>query len=109
MQVEVLYFDGCPSYRATEKTLREVLAEEAIEARVELVLVNTDEDARRLHFPGSPTIRADGEDLFPLPERAEYALGCRMYLVHEGLQGSPTVEMLRKALKKEELPFHALG
>ena len=98
MKVEVLYFDLCPTYVAAENTLREVLGREGIGAEVELVAVNTDEEAQRLRFPGSPTIRADGEDLFPVPERAEYALGCRMYATPEGLKGSPTAGMLREAL-----------
>jgi hypothetical protein len=42
-----------------------VLAEEGLEADIELVAVNSDEEARRLRFPGSPTIRVDGRDLFP--------------------------------------------
>jgi len=98
MQVELLYFDGCPTYREAEKTLRGVLAHEDVETEVELVAVNTDEEAQRLRFPGSPTIRVDGEDLFPVPDRTEYALGCRMYTTPEGLRGSPTTEMLREAL-----------
>jgi hypothetical protein len=65
MRVEVLYFDGCPTYRVAEKTLRGVLAQEDVEAEVELVAVNSDEEVQRLRFPGSPTIRVDGEDLFP--------------------------------------------
>jgi hypothetical protein len=80
--------------------LRGVLAREQVEADLELVAVNTDEEAQRLRFPGSPTIRVDGEDLFPVPERAGYALGCRMYTTPEGLRGSPTTEMLREALAK---------
>jgi hypothetical protein len=98
MRVEVLYFDGCPTYRAAEETLRRVLAQEGAEAEVELVAVDTDEEAQRLRFPGSPTIRVDGEDLFPVPDRAGYALGCRMYATPEGLKGSPTAEMLKEAL-----------
>ena len=98
MRVEVLYFDGCPTYLETERTLREVLAEEGIEAEVELVAVNTDEEARRLRFPGSPTIRVDGRDQFPVPERVGYALGCRVYATPEGLRGSPTAGMLEEAL-----------
>ena len=98
MRVEVLYFDGCPTYLETERTLRGVLAEEGIEAEVELVAVNTDEEARRLRFPGSPTIRVDGRDPFPVPERAGYALGCRVYATPEGLRGSPTAGMLEEAL-----------
>ena len=98
MRVEVLYFDGCPTYLETERTLREVLAEEGIEAEVELVALNTDEEARRLRFPGSPTIRVDGRDAFPVPERAGYALGCRVYATPKGLRGSPTAGMLEEAL-----------
>jgi len=103
MRVEVLYFDGCPTYLEAEKTLRTVLAQEAAEAVVELVAVNTDEEAQRLRFPGSPTIRVDGEDLFPVPDRAGYALGCRMYATPEGMRGSPTAEMVRASLAERNL------
>jgi hypothetical protein len=103
MQMEILYFDGCPTYRTAEETLRGVLAREEVEADVSLVAVNTDEEARRLRYPGSPTIRVDGEDLFPVPDRTEYALGCRMYATAEGLKGSPTAMMLRAALAERNL------
>jgi hypothetical protein len=98
MKVEILYFEGCPTYPQAEETLRKVLAEESIEVRVELVAVNTEEEAQELRFPGSPTIRVDGEDLFPVPDRSQYALGCRMYATPEGLRGSPTAEMMHEAL-----------
>jgi hypothetical protein len=78
--------------------LRGVLAQVDAETEVVLMAVNTDEEARRLRFPGSPTIRVDGRDLFPVPDRAEYALGCRMYATPEGLKGSPTAEMIEEAL-----------
>jgi hypothetical protein len=100
IKLEILYFDGCPSYRAAEEILRGVLAEQGIGAEAELVAVNTDEEANRLRFPGGPTIRTDGEDLFHVPDRAGYALGCRMYATPEGLKGSPTAEMLKEALAK---------
>ncbi len=101
MKVEVLYFDECPTYLEAETTLREVLDEEGIGAGVELVAVNTDEEAQRLRFPGSPTIRVDGRDLFPEPEREDWRLGCRVYATPEGLKGSPTTEMLKDALTTE--------
>ena len=100
MKVEVLYFDLCPTYVAAENTLREVLGREGIGAEVELVAVNTDEEAQRLRFPGSPTIRVDGRDLFPAPEREDWRLGCRVYATPEGLRGSPTAKMLKDALTK---------
>jgi hypothetical protein len=98
MKVEVLYFDGCPTYEAAEKTLRDVFADKGLEADVELVAVNTDEEARRLRFPGSPTIRVAGKDLFPTEEREDWRLGCRIYATPQGLKGSPTAEMLKEAL-----------
>jgi hypothetical protein len=101
MEVEVLYFDGCPTYETASKTLRQVLAEEGLDAEVNLVPVNTNEEARRLEFPGSPTIRVGGKDLFPVSEREDWQLGCRVYATPEGLIGSPTTEMLREALAKE--------
>jgi hypothetical protein len=100
MKIEILHFDGCPTYRPTENTLRQVLAEEGVEAEVELVVVNSDEEARRLRFPGSPSIRVDGRDLFPTPEREDWRLVCRVYATPEGLMGSPTAHMLKAAILK---------
>jgi|ERR671921_254857 hypothetical protein len=98
MKVEVLYFEGCPTYKTATKILQSVLAEERIAAEVELVAVNSDEEAQLLRFPGSPTVRVDGRDLLPAPEREDWRLGCRIYATPEGLRGSPTTEMLREAL-----------
>jgi hypothetical protein len=100
MNVEILYFDGCPTYEATERMVREVLAEQDIEAKVRLVAVNTDEEADLLRFPGSPTIRVNGRDISPegAKEREHWRLGCRVYATPEGLGGAPTAEMLREVL-----------
>jgi hypothetical protein len=68
MRMEIAHFDGCPIYLAAEKTLREVLEEQGIAAEVELVAVNTDGETQELHFAGSPTIRVDSEDIFPVAE-----------------------------------------
>jgi hypothetical protein len=84
-----------------------VLAEEGLEAEVELVAVNSDVEARRLRFPGSPTIRVDGRDLFPTPEREDWRLVCRVYATPEGLMGSPTARISKRRFSKEgseELP-----
>jgi hypothetical protein len=45
---------------------------------------------------GSPSIRVNGEDLFPV-DHENYALGCRVYQTPDGLRGWPTVEMLEEA------------
>jgi hypothetical protein len=101
VKIEILYFDGCPTYRVAEETLREVLDKQDAEADVELVAVHSDEEAQKVRFPGSPTLRVDGRDLFPAGEREDWRLGCRVYATPEGLKGSPTTEMLREALMRE--------
>jgi hypothetical protein len=102
MKVEILYFDGCPAYLAAEKVVRGVLEERGMHAEVELVAVNTDEEAHRYRFPGSPTLRVEGRDLFPTGEREDWRLGCRVYATPEGLKGYPTAEMLWAALSAKE-------
>jgi hypothetical protein len=103
MKLEVLYFGGCPSHVTAEKTLREVLEGLGLDTKVETVAVETDEEAGRLRFPGSPTIRIDGDDLFPssgAAEREDWRLGCRVYATPEGFRGSPTAAMIEDALTK---------
>ena len=92
MRVEVLYFDGCPTYVSATRNVSEVLSELGMEAEVEMVAVNSDEDAKRLRFPGSPTIRVDGRDLFPVPERGIWALVAGSEPPRTPFSGSPTSE-----------------
>ncbi len=101
-KVELLYFDGCPGYRKAEQSLKEALSREGIRVEVELVAVNTDEEAKALKFPGSPTIRLSGRDLFPssTAERDNWRLGCRVYATPEGLKDHPTGEMIQAALRR---------
>jgi hypothetical protein len=65
-----------------------------------LVAVDTNGEAERLRFPGSPTIRVEGEDIFPSEgtEWEDWRLGCRLYATREGIRGDPTAEMIRDAI-----------
>ena len=101
MKVALLYFDGCPTYEPAQQALKQALLEENIEAQVQLIAVNTNEEARRIQFPGSPTVRVNGRDLFPATEHESWGLGCRMYATPEGLRGTPTVAKLREALPRQ--------
>jgi hypothetical protein len=87
-KVALLYFDGCPGYRKAEQSLKNALSREGIRSEVELVAVNTDEEAEALEFSGSPTIRVNGRDLFPSSagERDVWRLGCRVYVTPDGLK-----------------------
>jgi hypothetical protein len=101
MTVELLWWEGCPSYPETLTDLQRVLSEEGIEAEVRRVEIESDEQARREQFPGSPTIRVDGEDIFPPEESEPYSLTCRVYQLRDGrISPTPDPEDLREALRR---------
>ena len=93
----MLYFEDCPSWLDALELLDRLLRKHSIHADVQRVRVETDEEAKAARFVGSPTIRIDGEDLFPV-DHENFALGCRIYQTPEGMHGWPTVEMLEYAL-----------
>ena len=97
MKIELLYFDGCPSWQTGLKNLKSSLQLERIQAEVNLVNVQDEADAIRLEFLGSPSIRVNGVELWT-EERETFALSCRVYPTPEGIRGWPTVEMLREKL-----------
>jgi len=100
--IEVLYFDGCPSYEHAVALVRKPLAAERITAPIQLIRVDTDVDAQHYGFYGSPTIRVNGEDIAPLPAGATPHLACRVYRTPDGqLAPVPAYETLVAALQGE--------
>jgi hypothetical protein len=90
MKVELLWWEGCPSTPQALEDLKEALGAEGLDpGAVELVEVESDEQAERESFPGSPTIRLDGEDVVPVGERDPVGLTCRVYRLRDG-RPSPT-------------------
>jgi hypothetical protein len=80
--------------------LHQVMAEEGVQAAVDIVKVETEEQAERLRFFGSPTIRIDGHDIDPPPEDVNYALTCRAYRLEDGrISPLPPLAMIRRALQ----------
>ena len=100
VKIELLYWDGCPSHPEALSLLHEVLAEVGVTSSVEQIEVVTDEDAVRLSFPGSPTIRIDGRDVDPEGAAARPALTCRIYRGHDGkVSPIPSRAQLQEALR----------
>jgi len=99
MKIELLYFDGCPSWKNGLKNLETALQEEGLPTSVEMVGVTDDNDAARLKFLGSSHFRVDGQDLWP-EEREIYSLSCSVYPTSKGVKGFPTIAMLREQLKQ---------
>jgi hypothetical protein len=99
LRIELLYWRGCPSYPEAQELLADVLTERGIEERVALYEVTSQEEAERLRFPGSPTIRIDGRDVDPAGADARAALACRIYRLPDGRPSPvPSREQLEAAL-----------
>ena len=100
MNIQFLYFDGCPSHESALARLRQVMAEEGVRVEIEIIEMETDEQAAEWHFTGSPTILIDGIDIDPPPFDAQSALTCRVYVWEDGRYSPlPSPEMIRKALQ----------
>ena len=103
MRVELLYFDGCPSYERLLPRLRELVARVDAQAEIELRRVESIEDAERERFLGSPTVRVDGADVDPgAAGREDFGLKCRLYRSGEGTSPLPPEEWIRSALSANE-------
>ena len=103
MRIDLLHINDCPSWQQGLKNLEAALQAEGLNAEINVILVEDDEQADHLKFLGSPSFRADGMDWWP-EERNTYNLSCRVYSTPLGLKGAPTVEMLREQIRARRLP-----
>jgi len=99
MDIRFLYSENCPSHEEALKRLRKVLQEENIQANIEVIRVDTEGQARKLRFLGSPTILIDGQDFDP-PAEPHYALTCRAFQLEDGrISPLPSLQMIRGAVR----------
>jgi hypothetical protein len=96
MRVTVLYFEGCPNWRAADARLRALADEPGF--TVDRRVVDTPDEAERMRFRGSPTILVDGRDPFASGDEP-VGLSCRVYDTPQGPAGAPTAAQLRAVLR----------
>lgn len=100
MTIEFLYWAGCPSHPEARELLEEVLHARGADLTVNVREVHTQEVARELGFPGSPTIRVDGRDVDPAGAQEPPSLSCRIYRLPNGrVSPVPTRQQIEEALK----------
>ncbi|HEX4930220.1 MAG TPA: hypothetical protein VFV62_05865 [Gaiellaceae bacterium] len=76
-----------------------VVEETGVPAEIEVVEVETLAQARKLLFPGSPTVRVDGRDVDRQPNgNGDVSLGDRVYRTGRGLAGWPDEQWIRDAI-----------
>lgn len=103
-KIEILVTSDCPHAELAEDLVREVAGRLAPDARIDRTVVADLAAAERLGFPGSPTIRIDGEDLEGAGHRAA-AYACRRY---EDGAGVPPRWLVESRLLRALAPRHLL-
>ncbi|GAC1505192.1 MAG: hypothetical protein NVS1B3_03070 [Candidatus Dormibacteraceae bacterium] len=102
MEVVIQYFDGCSGWAAAREAVAGAIRALHLDVEITLLKVESDEDALRVGFHGSPSILVDGQDLFP-NEASPVGMSCRVYLVDEKRQDAPSVHQLIEALRPRAL------
>jgi len=101
MNVTFIWFDECANYRAARRLLQEVMEERGVKDVVEEVNATSHQVAEQYRFPGSPTIRIDGEDIEPgFVDPGDYTPRCRLYATPSGLGGLPERRWIEDALDR---------
>jgi hypothetical protein len=98
--VQLLWWPGCPSHERALADLRAAAGELGLDPEaVEAIRIDSEQDAARERFKGSPTILVDGEDILPAGADDPVGLTCRLYRLRDG-RASPTPDPddLRDAL-----------
>ncbi|NOZ72526.1 MAG: DUF2703 domain-containing protein [Chloroflexi bacterium] len=101
MQIQFLYYEDCPSHEQALARLKQALAELGIKASIEIIKIETEEQAQQWHFIGSPTILVEGKDIDPPPPTTPPALTCRTYRREDGrFSPLPSPQLIRQALTR---------
>jgi hypothetical protein len=101
VNVELLWWEGCPSTERALEAVRQSLDELGLDAvEVQTREIRTDQDAEKTGFVGSPTILIDGVDLVPAAGEEPIGLSCRVYRRRDGrISPLPDPDDLREALR----------
>lgn len=101
MKIEFLWFDDCPNHRDARKLLSEVMSELGVSDPISDINATDPTIADQTKFPGSPTIRIDGEDIEPgYVDPGDYTPRCRLYLTRSGLKGLPERQWVEDAINR---------
>jgi hypothetical protein len=99
VEIELLYFDGCPNHEAVVARLHDLVDQVDPPPHIVLRRVADNDAAQRERFLGSPTVRVGGRDVEPgADRRSDYGIKCRLYATSTGVAGVPEDAWLLGAL-----------
>ncbi|MEM5778227.1 MAG: DUF2703 domain-containing protein [Candidatus Aenigmatarchaeota archaeon] len=119
MKIQILYILDCPWCLKTKKIVKQSLKELGIKAKIEEILIDTKNKAKKYKFLGSPTVRINGRDIQPTIKKdkckpceeiskikgtkfikQECSCGCRVYIYKNKLYPYPPKGLIKEAIKK---------
>lgn len=84
LSIDFLYSEDCPSHERALALVRDVLSAEGLEnPLIAIRRIDSEEQAQRYAFPGSPTIRVNGADIVDA-SNLQIGLSCRAYRQDDG-------------------------
>lgn len=100
--VELIWWEGCPSTEKALSDLRRTLRDVGLaDVPVRTTEIRTDAQAREAGFVGSPTILIDGKDIAPPGDDQPVGLNCRIYRTRDGrVSPTPDPDDVREALTR---------
>jgi len=104
MRIEHMFTDDCPNAAETDALVRDAVLDLAPDAEIVSVRVESEDEARRLGFHGSPSVRVDGEDLEGRRE-GPFSIACRVYDHGDGMfRGVPPRWLVEAAVLRALRP-----
>lgn len=104
LRIEVLVTPDCPNAGAAERLVRQTATRLAPDTEIVRTLILTGAEAEEHAFPGSPTVRVNGEDVAG-PDTGPPAFACRRY---EDGTGVPAEWLLEARILRALSPRHVL-
>jgi hypothetical protein len=99
VRIEILAREDCPNRGMAITVVERIVDETGVPAEIEVVELDSDEDAEELRVLGSPTVLVDGRDVDPQPSSLDaFSADDRIYRTDRGPCGWPEPEWIRDAL-----------
>lgn len=118
IKIQLLYILDCPWWVTTKELIKKVVDELQIEAKIEEVIIDSEDKAKIYGFVGSPTILINGQEIMEQVEKGycppgeqiagrqeipefvhqECSCGCRLYHYQGKIYPYPPPEMVKEAI-----------
>lgn len=103
MKIQLFHTADCHAWKESLSLLEDALKTKGVEVKYEVILVETEDQARDYKFIGSPTILINGIDVDPLVKNVKtYSVSsCRTYFYQGKSFDYPQKEMIFEALNSQ--------